>query len=545
MHTLLIFMTALFTSLGLVPVLRRWALANGKLDMPDERKIHRQAIPRLGGVAICIAFYFSVLAFVDISREIRGILAGGVLVFVFGLIDDFCGLSPRWKFSGQILGVLVTMIVGRIYLVNMGDLFGTGVIILPLWLAIPFTIFAVVGVVNAINLIDGLDGLSGGVSAIALAAFMLLAYRGGCRDVMFLSAALLGAVVGFLKYNFYPARIFMGDAGSLSVGFVLGCLAVFLTQAPGTGISPAVPVVVLGLPVIDTVWVMVRRMMKGKKPFSPDMTHVHHKFLDLGLQHRSAVIFIYGISLFWALVAIVAFDWPEYWLLPAYLAVSCAFYGGLRFLINHRERFPFMVNDSGIGLRETALYKCWSNRMDYTSPLLMGLFLVYLLMVIIADFSEVEEFLLMVAAGVSGFAVLWFLRRSRRRTVSRYIVKSAFYLIGLVVALLADRAVGISRAIAYTEVIIFAFIAALVLLRSLFRHEGDIAIGVSEVVVLLTGVFALVAFSRVPELNHLASVPIRGGILYLAINTIFYTGRGLFVERTMREKSIKLGTATD
>ena len=513
-------MTALFISLGLVPVLRRWALTNGTLDEPDERKVHKQAIPRLGGIAISISFLFTVLVFVDISRGVRGILVGGLVVFVTGLIDDLYGLTAKKKFAGEIAGVLIAMIIGRLYLSNLGNLFGFGVITLPLWLAVPFTIFAVVGVINAINLIDGLDGLSGGVSMISLFSFMLLAFHDGNRDVMFLSAALLGAVIGFLKYNFYPARIFMGDAGSLSVGFVLGFLALFLTQAPGNNITPMAPVVILGLPVIDAIWVMVQRMLKGKKPFSPDMTHVHHKFMDLGFQHRFVVIFIYGISLFWALVAIVACNRPGYMLLSAYLVVSTVSYGVLRYMINHRERFPFLDKDSALGFRETAIYKRMSSILDSTSPFLLGLFVLYLLLAVIMDFSEVVENLEIITGFATGLLVFWLLRRIRRHTVSRSFVKVVLYLIAVLAALLTERATNAGMFIARTEVFVFALITALVVLRALFRHEGDIYIGISEIVVLITGVFALVSFAQIPELKPLASVPIRGGILFLAINTV-------------------------
>ena len=537
MHTLLIFMTALFVSLVLVPILRRWALVSGTLDTPNERKIHEQATPRFGGVAIYLSFLFTILVFVEFSREVRGILAGGLVVFVVGLLDDLYGLSPKKKFAGEISGVVVTMMVGHLYIFNLGNLFGFGEIVLPFWLAIPFTIFAVVGVTNAINLIDGLDGLSGGVSVIALVSFMLLAFHDGLSDVMFLCAALTGAVIGFLKYNTYPARIFMGDAGSLNVGFVLGSLAVFLSQAPRSTVSPMVPVVVLGLPVIDAIWVMVRRLMKSKGPFTSDMTHVHHKFLDLGFQHRFVVIIIYGISLFWALVAIVARSWPEYMLLLTYIVVSMIFYGVLRYLINHREQFPFMARDSAGGLRDTDIYRRLSAIIDSTSPLLLGLVVVYILIAIVADFSEVVEYVWITLTFMVSVAAYCRLRYVRKHRVSPYFVKVIFYLMGLLVAFLVDRASGVGLLIAKTEIVVFSLITILVVLRSLFRHENDIVIGISESVVLITGIFALVAFSQVPELKHLASVPIRGGILFLAMNTVIFSDRSMFGSSALLESS--------
>ncbi len=227
---LFVFMTALCTALIMVPFLRKWALSTGTIDVPDERKVHTTALPRIGGIAIFMAFLFSLLVYADLEPARRGLLAGALVIFFTGFVDDLYGISPRRKFLGEIGGCLVTMVVGNLYITNLGDLFGFGVITLPLWLAIPFTVFAVVGVINAVNLIDGLDGLAGGVSVIAAGSFFVLGWYAGNATAMVLAAALLGAILGFLKYNYYPARIFMGDTGSLVVGFLLGFLAVLLTQ---------------------------------------------------------------------------------------------------------------------------------------------------------------------------------------------------------------------------------------------------------------------------------------------------------------------------
>ncbi len=172
--------------------------------------------------------------------------------------------------------------------------------------------------------------------------------------VVLLCAALGGAILGFLKYNFYPARIFMGDVGSLTVGFMLGFLAIHLTQTGGAAISPMVPVLILGLPLLDTIKVMLRRVRKHLGPFAPDNTHVHHKFLSLGFEHRFAVLVIYGLSLFWACFAVLFRHWPEYWLLVFFLAVMFSFYELLRYVERHRNRFAFLRQDSSAGLRQSA-----------------------------------------------------------------------------------------------------------------------------------------------------------------------------------------------
>jgi UDP-GlcNAc:undecaprenyl-phosphate GlcNAc-1-phosphate transferase len=374
------FVTAMFAALIMVPFLHRWALDRGDLDHPDERSQHEAPTPRLGGVAIFLAFLFSSIIFVPINDSVRGLLAGVLIIFATGVMDDLSGISARQKFFGEAAACLVTIVVGKLYLTNLGNLFGFGDIVLPVWLGILFTLFAVVGMINAINLIDGLDGLAGGVSAVALTAFLILANLDHQRSTMLLAAAGIGAILGFLKYNFYPARIFMGDTGSLVLGFLLGFMAVQLTQHPGATVSPMVPVLVLGLPILDTVWVMTRRVLMGLSPFIADRSHVHHKFLDLGLEHRSTVIVIYGISAIWACLAIVLRSAPEYLLLILYLLSFLCFYIVLRQMLHHPNRFRFLRRDTNIEIRSSVTYQRISQKVETLVSAIKYLLAGYLLL---------------------------------------------------------------------------------------------------------------------------------------------------------------------
>ena len=366
------FVTALCATLIMVPFLCRWAYDRGTFDIPDERKIHGTPTPRLGGIAIFLAFLFSTLIFAPEDNELlRGILVGTLAVFAIGIADDLYGLTSRQKFLGQSVACLVTITVGNLWIANLGDLFGMGEILLPAWVGVPFTVFAVVGVTNAINLIDGLDGLAGGVSVMALAAFLLLGLLDENYLVAILAMAMAGAILGFLKYNFYPARIFMGDSGSLTVGYLLGFLAVMLTQCPGGDVSPMLPVLILGLPLFDAVWVMTRRMLNRAKPFSPDKSHVHHKLLDLGLAHRLTVVVIYLISLFWACSALLLRNLPEYVLLSYMLLTAVSFYLVLRHLLQNREQYPILIRDTQATLRDSVTFNRLAGIVDRTQPLLM------------------------------------------------------------------------------------------------------------------------------------------------------------------------------
>lgn len=377
LHQLYIFMTALFMALIMVPALRRWAIEKRQFDIPDGRKVHVRPKPRLGGVAIFIAFLFAMLVFDEMGQQVKGILAGSLIMFATGLVDDLYGISAKKKFLGEIFGCLVTIFVGHLYITNLGNLFGTGNIVMPEWVGIPFTVFAIVGVVNALNLLDGLDGLAGGFTAVALGAFVLLGYLDGNVAVVSISAALVGGVFGFLRFNVYPARIFMGDAGSLTVGFVLGFLAVALTQVSGSTVQPVVPFIILGLPIIDTVRVMSERLIKRGNPFAPDRSHVHHRFLDLGFHHRFTVLIIHGLTLFWAMIALLFYKQPGHLLLSSYILLSVLFYAALRLSLKYKRYFPILNRDSDRSLRESRIFLTLARWNDKVDPVLAFLLLIF------------------------------------------------------------------------------------------------------------------------------------------------------------------------
>ncbi len=401
------FMTALAAALVMVPFLRHWALDQKNLDAPDERKVHTTPTPRLGGIAIFLAFLLAAIVFAPIDPRVRGLLAGALIMFVTGVVDDLNGISSRFKFAGEVVACLTAVLVGQLWISNLGDLFGTGNLILPDWAGVVFTVFALVGVINAINLIDGLDGLAGGIAVITLVTFMLLGLLDDAPAVLLLSAALLGALLGFLKYNFYPAQIFMGDAGSLTLGFILGFLAIMLTQRPGSTVSPVVPLMVLGLPIVDTLWVMGRRVLRGLSPFVADRGHVHHKFLDLGFEHRFTVLLIYGVTLFWACFAVALHALPDYLLLLIFVGSAGLGYFSLRHVLRHPDRFPWLRRDSAAGLYKSETYRKMVSLVEHGVPVICLSLALYLLLAAWSLFLHngipLQVALLLLAAGV----LLW------------------------------------------------------------------------------------------------------------------------------------------
>ncbi len=289
----MILLTALVTALVMVPQSTRLALVLGGIDHPDARKVHRIGTPRLGGIAIMLSLLLAVLLFMDISGELWGFLAGALIIFLTGLVDDLATLTPRQKLGGQFLAASVAVLAGGIELHSLGNLFGLGELQLG-YLSIPITIFAIVGLANAINLLDGLDGLAAGVCAMATATFAVLAYSSGNDHLLALCLALLGALIGFLKYNTHPARTFMGDSGSLLLGYCMGTFSIMLVSGGNGTVSEVTPLMVLAVPIFDTLLVMGKRIRSGRCLFSPDNSHFHHRLLSLCQGHHTTVRFIHG-----------------------------------------------------------------------------------------------------------------------------------------------------------------------------------------------------------------------------------------------------------
>jgi UDP-GlcNAc:undecaprenyl-phosphate GlcNAc-1-phosphate transferase len=300
------FVVALAMALGLTPLVKRFAVKVGAVDAPNHRKVHTRIMPRLGGLAIYLAFMAALLIALPLvsgekAHVIWGLLLGGTIVTIVGALDDRFDLSPKVKLLGQIAAASVVVSFGvKVDFVTLpfGDGHSMG------WLAIPITIFWIVGVTNAINLIDGLDGLAAGVSAIATGTIFVLALIMGNVTVAVLSAVLLGSILGFLFFNFHPAKIFMGDSGALFLGFSLAALSV-LGFKQATLVSFVVPIFILGVPLSDTFFAIVRRTLNKTPISAADKNHLHHCILALGLSHRNSVLVIYGIAAMFALSAIL------------------------------------------------------------------------------------------------------------------------------------------------------------------------------------------------------------------------------------------------
>jgi UDP-GlcNAc:undecaprenyl-phosphate/decaprenyl-phosphate GlcNAc-1-phosphate transferase len=287
------FLLAMIVSMALQPVLGRFASKWGIVDPPGTRKVHDTPIPRIGGLAMVIGVLVAALLTIDLAPGDRYFLIAAGVLMIFGVLDDRFDLDYRVKLAGQLLAVLIVVFLGDIQIrsITLDDR-----VMLPSWISLPLTIFFLVGITNAINLADGLDGLAGGTTFLCFGALAMLAHISGETVCASLTFAFAGAVLGFLRFNTYPATVFMGDAGSQLLGFAVGVLSLRATQSSETVISAATPLLLFALPILDTLSVMVQRIGEGRSPFSADKNHIHHKLLKLGFDHHEAVLVIYLIQ---------------------------------------------------------------------------------------------------------------------------------------------------------------------------------------------------------------------------------------------------------
>jgi len=311
---------SVFITVSLIPIMTRLAARFQMVDFPDPRKIHTIPVPRIGGLAMALGASVPVILWTTADDFLRAYFIGAGVLVLFGLVDDRKGLGHKAKFAGQIVAALIAVFYGGVRIDSLGTLLPDWVQ-LPQWFAVSLSVVAVVGVTNAINLADGLDGLAGGISLLSFCFIGYLAWLMGNNSVVLLSLSLAGAIFGFLRFNTYPASLFMGDTGSQLLGFSSIVLALMITQGD-TPLSPVLPLIILGFPVLDTLTVMVERARERRPLFSADKNHFHHRLIRLGLSHAEAVFVIYTIQAM-MIVSAILFRYQSDWLLMAgYMAFS-------------------------------------------------------------------------------------------------------------------------------------------------------------------------------------------------------------------------------
>lgn len=306
-------MICFLAAILLTPLVKKLAFVIGATDKPNQRKVHQKIMPRLGGLAIFISFLIGVfmihpddsylVSVLNLNGSIHlPIILGSIVIILTGMFDDVKEISPRVKLLGQVVAALVVVAVGglRVEFINLpfgGELdFG--------YLSIPITMIWIIGITNAINLIDGLDGLAAGVSTIALFTIAGMAFTMGNEYVMIMALVLAVSSLGFLLYNFHPAKIFMGDTGALFLGYMIAVLSLLGFKGV-TFVSLIIPVIILGVPISDTLFAIVRRLVNKQPLSAPDKSHLHHCLLRLGYTHKQTVLLIYAMSAVFGLAAFI------------------------------------------------------------------------------------------------------------------------------------------------------------------------------------------------------------------------------------------------
>lgn len=289
------FLVALVLSYLFTPFVKKIAWKLGAVDIPSERRIHKKPMPRLGGLAIYLAFMIAGFLVLPLHLStIKGMLLGGSFIVIVGVFDDIYDLPAKIKLIGQIIAAIILVAFGlKIeWITNpLGGMFYLGKF------SIPLTIFWIVGITNTLNFIDGLDGLAAGISAIAALAMLLVNLSLKQVNPVLITALLAGAAIGFLPYNFNPAKIFMGDTGAMFLGYILAAVAIDGAVKSATAIALIVPILALGLPIFDTAFAIVRRFINGKPIMQADKGHLHHRLIAIGLTQKQAVLYLYIVSL--------------------------------------------------------------------------------------------------------------------------------------------------------------------------------------------------------------------------------------------------------
>ncbi len=315
---------AFIFSFASTPLVKHLAIKWKAIDIPkDGRRMHKSPIPRLGGLAIIFGFIVAMVCFGVMTREVMSIMAGALIIAVMGIVDDIKALDAKPKFLIQIIAAAIVVIGGDLKIQAFANPFiwsDSVYFAMPEWTSVIVSIIWIVFLTNAVNFIDGLDGLAAGVSAIMSVSIVFIATQLSEYYVAVIGVSLMGACFGFLPYNFNPAKIFMGDTGSTFLGFILASLSIIGVFKSYAIISFAVPILIMGLPMFDALFAMIRRVSKGQSPMQADRGHLHHRLIDMGFSQKQSVFILYLISGILGLSAIVL---AESGSLRALLILAC------------------------------------------------------------------------------------------------------------------------------------------------------------------------------------------------------------------------------
>jgi len=505
----------------------KWADKIGAIDIPDARKVHTQAVPRVGGIAMVVGSVFSIILLADLNQQYISILASFLVIWGFGLWDDKCDLNYKIKFLGQLLAVVIVVIWGDVVVHSFPFVDGA----LPDYLAIPLTIFALVGITNAINLSDGLDGLAGGTSLITISIIGLLAFDANGEMVVLMSMAIAGSILGFLRHNTHPARLFMGDTGSQFLGFSLGVLVIVLSQSINPAMSPLIPLFILGLPILDTMAVMGQRIYEGRSPFSPDKNHIHHKLLNIGFDHYEAVFIIYLVQSVLISVAYFMMYESDALLLIIYIGLSICVFGTFNIARIRSWSFHTKEEIEVTSLRRIVRY-LRSKGILTTMPAKFMTFVVPLLFVFAFVFAEHINIDMTILAAL--LLVILVLASSLKLKASDMLEKAVVYIVSVMAVYLmplSDSKIEYAYIINY----LYVLVALAFALRVRFCHEKTFQITPLDYLVIIL----VIIVPNLPE-SHLEDSGI--GEMAVKLVVLFYASEAIMGLKARSWDLMRLGT---
>lgn len=492
MEFFLSFFTSVLVSIALIPILIRLAGTLNLMDEPGERKVHTLPIPRCGGIGIASGVVVAFLLFIPFKNTVISLIAGGGIIVLFGLIDDQINLSYKWKFAGQFLAVLVTMAGG----LTFSYLPFFGVEAAPDFLTLPLTVLFVIGVTNAVNMSDGLDGLAAGIMLLTISAIAFLAILVQGDEIVIMSLAVAGGIVGFLWFNTHPAIVFMGDTGSQFIGFMAAFLSIYLTQDVFRALNPALPLLLLGLPILDTISVMTLRVRSGLSPFSPDKRHIHHRLLDIGFTHAEVVGTIYlvqGVFLLGAFLLRVASDFA---VVGVYLLICCAI---LSFLHIAEQREWALHSSRGKADRRGGWQLWRSNRLfRFTRHYIEYSITLFLIVFVGLLYWQLHTQYLQLIA-VIGVSLCLFLFAPK--ILQHLFVRISIYFSAVISFMLANENLGMQAISNWTLNIFFSCLIFVVSVGIRITRKSDFRLTTQDVLVALF-ILATIALVEIEFVGH-------------------------------------------
>ena len=499
--------------MAIIPLMIKIAPTIGMIDRPDPRKVHVVPIPRVGGVGIVLGALIPVLLFVPVDQTLLSFIFGAVILLAFGVWDDVAELGHYVKFIGQFCAVALVVYWGDVYVTQFPFM---GLEPIPDAIGKPFTVLAMVGVINAINHSDGLDGLAGGESLLSLGCLAYLSYIAGGLTNAMIACAAIGGVFGFLRYNSHPAGVFMGDGGSQYLGFALAFLTVELTQTVNSALSPALPLLILGLPVIDILAVLAQRIYLGMHWFRASKNHIHHRVMELGFGHYGAVVIIYSIQAFFVISAVFLAYERDSLIVGLYLTICAAVFAGIITL----ERSGWRPKRFSLPVRFSRWVEQGTLRGTFSAASTRLLWIVMPVYLVFAN-TFIENIPMDFGVIAFGLFVVFLVSLLMKKAPTAMLNRGAVYIsVAFLVYLMHAHPAVSTATIELAEKIFFMVLALLLAVAIRYARQDNFRLTPMDYLVLL--VLLLVGVINGAEDNPLVFLVIKLVILFYAAEWIIH-----------------------